>query len=263
MGMHCALRGGVEQNNLRRPGCNSQLSVEQDERGIECLVYREDPLQKTNQGGLLSKGSNKIVYVYAASNSARCPIRLFKKYTSLLPQSLKCKKLYLRCRKKISPKVWYCDQPYGINSVKTTVKEVMKLAGHVGKFTNHSLRATCASRMFANDVPEQIIKEVMGHKSDCVRNYKRTSDEMRQKASNTLSKQHVSNEKVKIESDSEGENNDQSEGMLSVAQMVENVKKTKAEIRRKKFLNAKTWLSLKRFRRDNKVTIDVNVNIKK
>ena len=30
-----------------------------------------------------------------------------------------------------------------------------------------------------------------------------------------------------------------------------------------KFLNAKTWLSLKRFRRDNKVTIDVNVNIKK
>ena len=189
-------------------------------------MYREDPLKKTNQGGLLSKGNNKIVYVYAALNSQRCPIRLFKKCTSLLLQSLKCKKLYLRCRKKMSPKLWYCDQPYGINSVKTTVKEVMKSAGHVGKFTNHSLRATCASRMFTNDVPEQIIKEVTGHKSDCVHNYKCTSYEMREKASNTLSKQPDSNKKVPIESNSEGENNDKSEGMLSVAQMVENVKKT-------------------------------------
>ena len=52
IGMHCALRGGQEHNNLRRPGCQSQLSFERDNCSVERLVYREDPLHKTNQGSL-------------------------------------------------------------------------------------------------------------------------------------------------------------------------------------------------------------------
>ena len=55
--------------------------------GIECLVYREDPLQKTNQGGLLCKGNNKTVVVYPADNLLRCPVRLVKKYIKLLPEN--------------------------------------------------------------------------------------------------------------------------------------------------------------------------------
>ena len=34
VGLHCALRGGIEHSNLRRPGCNSQFSFEHDTRGI-------------------------------------------------------------------------------------------------------------------------------------------------------------------------------------------------------------------------------------
>ena len=49
IGLHCALRGGIEHNCLRRPGCQSQFSVEFDVRGKERLVYHEDPLNKTNQ----------------------------------------------------------------------------------------------------------------------------------------------------------------------------------------------------------------------
>ena len=45
--------------------------------------------------------------------------------------------------------------------------------------------------------PEQIIKEVTGHRSDCVRNYKRTSDELREEASHAIS-ENV-NKKQKIE----------------------------------------------------------------
>ena len=56
IGLHCALRGGVEHNNLRRPEFESQFSFERDNRGMERLVYREDPLYKTNQDGLNSKG---------------------------------------------------------------------------------------------------------------------------------------------------------------------------------------------------------------
>ena len=153
--MHCALRGGAEHCNLRRPGCNSQFSFDCDTLGRERLIYREDPLQKTSQGGLVCKGTSKVVYIYGTSNRARCPIYLFKKYVGLMPQTKSCKKFYLRCRKVPTPCVWYCDQPYGINKLKTTVKDVCKEGGLEGHYTNHSLRATCASRLFDQNVPEQ------------------------------------------------------------------------------------------------------------
>ena len=86
IGMHCALRSGAEHNDLRHPGLNSQFSFESDVKGKERLVYKEDPLQKTNQGGLECKGSRKIVYIYQASDRSRCPIYLFKKYVGLMPQ---------------------------------------------------------------------------------------------------------------------------------------------------------------------------------
>ena len=150
-------------------------------------MYREDPLQKTNQGGLTCNNRNKTVFVYASSNRERCPLYYFKKYTNLLPQSKNCAKFYLRPKKNFSLCVWNCDQPYGFNKIKNTVKEVCKEAGIEGKYTNHSLRATCASRMYQNSVPEQIIKETTGHKSDCVRVYKRTSDNLRETASKVVS----------------------------------------------------------------------------
>ena len=79
--------------------------------------------------------------------------------------------------------------------MKPTVKEMCKVAGIAGKFTNHSLRAICASHMYANDIPEKVINEVTGHKSDCVHMYK----QMREKASNTLSKSEVENVEIKKE----------------------------------------------------------------
>ena len=263
IGMHCALRGGVEHSNLRRPGCDPQLNISTDNRGVECLVYKEDPLQKTNQGGLESKGKSKMVHVYPASDQNRCPVRIYKKYIGLMPESKTCKKLYLRCKKKVTPKVWFCDQPYGLNKVKSTVKQICKEAGLVGKFTNHSLRATCASRMYANEVPEQLIKEITGHRSECVRTYKRTSDKLKEKASRTLcinSQEGTSKVVKNAESD---QNVKQNGTELSVSEMVANVNQTKKELRRKKFMQGKARLSLMRFRKNNRLTIDVNVNLKK
>ena len=56
MGMHCALRGGMGHNKLWRPGCNWQFSIEKDNRGKECLIYSEDPLQKQIKEGWLLRG---------------------------------------------------------------------------------------------------------------------------------------------------------------------------------------------------------------
>ena len=59
LGLHCALRGGTKHNKLRRPGFESQITIDRDEQNVERLVYPEDPLQKTNQGGLTCKNCNK------------------------------------------------------------------------------------------------------------------------------------------------------------------------------------------------------------
>jgi len=49
---------------------------------------------------------------------------------------------------------------------------VHRQAGFIGYFTNHSLRATAATRLFAANVDEQLIKLKTGHSSDAVRSYK-------------------------------------------------------------------------------------------
>ena len=280
IGLHCALRGGVEHNKLRRPNCNGQVVVETDKRGVECLMYREDPLQKTNQGGLECKNSNKEVFVYPADEVHKCPVRLYKKYIKLLPETVRCKKLYLRPRKNYNGRVWFCDQPYGVNKIKTTVKQLCAEAGITGKFTNHSLRATCASRMFASNVPEQIIKEVTGHKSDCVRTYKRTNENLREVASHTVSNSKPGTsmgglrfmtdkpnvKEVKVETAKfvrSAEKSGEVGEVLSVTKMLENIQKTKSEIRRRHVSIARSRLSLKKGSKGGKVTIDLNLNINK
>ena len=239
MGLHLALWGGVEHNRLRRPGFGCQVVLEIYENK-EPLVYREDALQKTNQGGLNAKNSHKVVYVYEASNAMRCPVKIFKKYVGLLLQSKSCGKLYLRPRQKYSPSVWYCDQPYGKNKIANTVKEICNKAGIEGHFTNHSLRATSTSRMYQCNVPEQVIKEVTGHRSDCVRVYKKMSDQLREHASKTIVGEEnlepvVKKRKVEQSEslDLSDEQKDRLKSSLSVCQIIKNVVKTRMEMRKK------------------------------
>ncbi len=63
---------------------------------------------------------------------------------------------------------------------------MMKEAGVEGRYTNHLLRATTATRMYEKGVDEQLIKEVTGHKSDVVRIYKHTSKTLMEKACKTV-----------------------------------------------------------------------------
>ena len=285
-GMRFALRGGIEHNNLKRFGFNSQISFRRDSRNIDCLVYTEDAKQKTNQGGLVCKGKSKTVWVYPTDGSDRDAVAVVQKYVGLMPPGTSCKKFHLRPKKNPLPSVWYCDQSYGMNKVKSTVKEICKQAGFVGKFTNHSLRATCATRMYHSNIPEQIIKETTGHRSECVRSYKRTSEELKQVASNTVNcpaenknveclfdvvedECHVEKPKklakvVKPETSAsiaDPPPKQESKGFeLSWKQMIKNVIKTRMEIRKKMF--PKSRLSLKKYK-GHKVTIDLNLNVNK
>ena len=59
---------------------------------------------------------------------------------------------------------WFHSLPVGKNTLGGLLADICKEAG-IEKKTNHSLRATGATAMFAAGVPEKMIKEVTGHRS--------------------------------------------------------------------------------------------------
>ncbi len=57
----------------------------------------------------------------------------------------------------------------------------------MGYFTNHSLRRSCATRLYDAGIPEQVIQETTGHlSSDGIKAYKCTSSSLKRKASELL-----------------------------------------------------------------------------
>lgn len=65
------------------------------------------------------------------------------------------------------------------------------MAGFEGFFSNHSLRATAATRLYMAGVDEQLIAEKSGHRSVSVRNYKRTSEDQEKRVSDIVQGQKL------------------------------------------------------------------------
>ena len=184
-GVHFALRGGQEHRQLRA-GPRSQFSIGKDSSGAEYLQYVEDAT-KNNQGGLQHhRIKPKAVRAYRADNADRCIVTLYGRYMSLCP-SPRPNPFYLKELKNIRPDCWYTKSPIGVHTLERIVKSMCAEAELNGVFTNHSLRATAASRLYQNGVVEQLIQEVTGHRSLAVRSYKRTNDAMKRNISAVIS----------------------------------------------------------------------------
>lgn len=84
----------------------------------------------------------------------------------------------------------FSHQPVGHSTLERIMKDLMHSSGFYGYFTLHSLRATCATRLYEAGFEEQQIMEVTGHKSVAIREYKRTSDTMKRKASEVIQERH-------------------------------------------------------------------------
>ena len=78
---------------------------------------------------------------------------------------------------------WFADSPVGINKLQKVVKIICERGGLPGFYTNHSLRATAATRLYHENFDEQLIQEVTGHQSVAVRAYKRTRSGQHKSAS--------------------------------------------------------------------------------
>ena len=154
------------------------------------MVYREDSVTKTNDGGLNHmRKQRKVVWVYPSNNKVRCPVRLTEKYMSLCPSvTPKTKKFnfYLQSLEKPSFNQWYGEQVVGLHTLSKTVKELLKSSKLNGFFTNHSLRRTGTTRLFQKGVDRKLVKEFTGHVSDAVDKYQITSDEQRETISKII-----------------------------------------------------------------------------
>ena len=187
IGKGCALRAGKEHRALCSPPFNSQFEFLHDSEGSVFLRYSEESGFKTNKGGLKHrKVEPKVVDVYPIEDIKKCPVRLILKYLSKLSKDRKCEAFYLSPHRKFSETSWYFDKAVGENKLRETVKETCKRAGLPGFFTNHSLCSTCATKLYHCNIDEQLIQEIIGHRSLSVRSYKRTCDSQRKVASNCI-----------------------------------------------------------------------------
>ena len=99
------------------------------------------------------------------------------------PKNGKVVALYLRAKRRPTECEWYDDVRVGINTITKVVKNMCSKAGLEGFYSNHSLCATAAIRMYAANLPEQLICQRTGHRVDAVRSYKRSSDAQHQSQS--------------------------------------------------------------------------------
>ena len=181
------LRGGREHKALKM----AQFSFGH-EGGRELVVYAEHG-SKNRSGSYKDKSENKIVKHFAdPSLNERCYVSLLKTYFEKLSPEVKDIEnadFYWKPKGSLPLEAgvcWYTIQPCGRNFLAGVVKTVCEKANIQGK-TNHSLRATGATRLFAANVPEKLIADRTGHKSTtALRMYERTSIHQQQSVSDII-----------------------------------------------------------------------------
>ena len=94
-------------------------------------------------------------------------------------------------------------KPLGHNPLNNIVQDMCNATGISGYKTNHSLRATTATRLYQAGVDDQLIMECTG--LDVVRSYKRTSEEQRVALSDIVNLTAPKTKKQKVSSSHESQ----------------------------------------------------------
>ena len=76
--------------------------------------------------------------------------------------------------------------PVGKNVLSQMISTMMEKASIVGNFSNNSLRATTACRLYANNIDEQLITKETGHCSNTVSRYKHSNFDQKVEVSRLL-----------------------------------------------------------------------------
>ena len=199
-GVHFALRSGAEHRNLQI----TQFEIINPNSPSPSLIYTEN-VSKNHSGGLAHRKvqPKRVVHHCNISNPERCLVRLYQTYVEHCPKDRKSTAFYLTPLKKPKGDIWFMNTPVGHNTLNQTVKRLCQAAGIEGFKTNHSLRVTNATRLFASGVDEQLIMSRTGHHSvDGVRVYKRIGEEQQQQVSDVLNSA-TNGKRMKLQSNPE------------------------------------------------------------
>ena len=174
-GKNFLLRGGEEHYNLK---------ISQMQRFENPPRYEYTELVSKNRaGGLASyRLKNKVVPVFQdESLGKQCHVYVLDLYLSKIPSSARAQDVFYLRPKPVNMEddnPWYSSQRIGRNRISQLMKTICSVSGVQNKYTNHSLRATGATRLFQSGTPENVIMERSGHRStDGVRQYERVSQD--------------------------------------------------------------------------------------
>ena len=91
-------------------------------------------------------------------------------------------------QKKTTPTTWFTNKPVGHHTLRNTRSRLCRTAGISGYKSNHSLRATAATRLYQSGVDELLVMVQTWHRSleGIICSYRRTSDVQRKAVSDVL-----------------------------------------------------------------------------
>ena len=133
-------------------------------------VYYENVSKNHNGSFKQLHIKHKVVPLFACPEAGeRCPVRILDEYIGKLPADAVAQDLFyvrpLECPPTSSVAPWYSSVPIGKHTLNQKVKSMCLQAGISGNKTNHSLRATGATRLYEKGAPEKLIQERTGHRS--------------------------------------------------------------------------------------------------
>ena len=151
------LRGREEHRQLTF----ENFTLKTDEDSNEYLLYTET-VSKTYKGGLEHRRvePHSCRAYENTTMPARCPVKIFKTYKAKLPKITQSDAFYFKpsatWKNAAEMKPWFVKCAVGHNTLGRIVSEIMSDSAIDGYFTNHSLRATTATRLFRANIAEHL-----------------------------------------------------------------------------------------------------------
>ena len=151
---HFCLRGRELQAFLRA----EDLQVV-EETGSYITLSTSFASKTSRQGGTSGSDEVSIGRIQAESQVKSVKL-LLSKLDKGCPRNFQMAKKRVRA----DDEVWYTGQPLGKNTMASMMKRISEKASLSRYFTNHSVRATCITKLAKAGVPDSVIMATSGHR---------------------------------------------------------------------------------------------------
>lgn len=159
IGIHCGLRGRLEQYNLTV----SNFTIV-EENNTKILVFTEGVSKCRNYGIRQARLEPKVIRILASEPKEKCLVNLFQLYMAKRPPNA-INEFYLSPILNPSTHIWYKNSRMGINQVAKVVQILTSSLDDGKKYSNNSLRRSTKTRLVENNIPNEVSRRIVGHMS--------------------------------------------------------------------------------------------------